>query len=368
MTRRVAALFGVLIAATLSAQPSPRRASNLAALIAYPTYYHQRPIIIVGTVALQDSGELRVTGDGISMHVLSAGRAPEGLDEIRGEFWDLGRMNADDPRLRLYDLKKTFNIDPEGAWPRPGQVMAVVASSVTAASQPAAPSVRNIVLFPSRYVEQAVTVTGQFGGRNLLGDLPDAPAQSRYDFVLRSADAAIWVTNIRPRGKDFELALDARIDTGRWLEVSGTLRQGRGLQWLDATAGSLKLTQPPKEVTEDTQIRVPAAPPPEVVFSAPTTDETDVRRSTNVRIQFSRDIDSATLRNHIRVTHSEAPGLDTPTSEFTTQYMPGTRVLEIKFQNPFERFLDVKVELQEGILGTDKQPLEPWTLRFQTGP
>ena len=22
-----------------------------------------------------------------------------GLDEVRGEFWDLGRMNADDPRL-----------------------------------------------------------------------------------------------------------------------------------------------------------------------------------------------------------------------------------------------------------------------------
>ena len=35
---------------------------------------------------------------------------------------------------------------------------------------------------------------GQFAGRNLLGDLPDAPAQSQWDFVLRSADAAIWVT------------------------------------------------------------------------------------------------------------------------------------------------------------------------------
>jgi len=43
------------------------------------------------------------------------------------------------------------------------------------------------------------------------------------------------VTNLRPRGKDFELALDARIDTGRWLEVQGTLQQGRGLQWLNAS-------------------------------------------------------------------------------------------------------------------------------------
>ena len=55
-------------------------------------------------------------------------------------------------------------------------------------------------------------MVGQFGGRNLLGDLPDSPGQSRWDFVLRSADAAIWVTNLRPRGKDFELCA-GRADT-----------------------------------------------------------------------------------------------------------------------------------------------------------
>ena len=58
----------------------------------------------------------------------------------------------------------------------------------------------------------------------------------------------------------------------------------------------------------------------------------------------------------------------TPKAEFTTQYLPGTRVLELKFANPLERFRTVTVELQDGILGTDKQPLEPWTLNFQTGP
>ena len=71
-----------------------------------------------------------------------------------------------------------------------------------------------------------MSVTGQFAGRNLLGDLPDAPAISRYDFVVRSADAAIWVTNLRPRGKDFELALDARIDTGRWVQLRACCSRG----------------------------------------------------------------------------------------------------------------------------------------------
>jgi hypothetical protein len=56
-----------------------------------------------------------------------------------------------------------------------------------------------------------------------------------------------------------------------------------------------------------------------------------------------------------------------PAAEFTTQYMPGTRVLEIKFPHPLERFRMIQVELGDGVLGTDQQPLKPWTLTFQTG-
>ena len=114
------------------------------------------------------------------------------------------------------------------------------------------PSIRAIVLNPSRYVDQKVSVTGQFSGRNLLGEMPDAPAKSRYDFVLRSTDAAVWIANMRPKlkdvnGKDLELGLDARIDTGRWLTLRGTVQQVRGLLVLDADAGSLALAKPPTE-------------------------------------------------------------------------------------------------------------------------
>jgi hypothetical protein len=250
--------------------------------------------------------------------------------------------------------------------------MALVLSSTQAATPPTAPSIRNIVLYPSRYLDQTVTVVGQFSGRNLLGDLPDAPAQSRYDFVLRSADAAIWVSNLRPRGRDFELALDARIDTSRWLEVSGRVQRGRGLQWIDGQQGAVKLATPPREITEEAPtIRVPAAPPPEVVFSAPIEDDTAVPLNSSVRMQFSRDLDPTTLRSRIRVTYdADAPAGGVPAGqpiEFTFQYLPGTRVLELKFPAPLERFRTVKVELLEGILGTDKQPLAPWALRFTTG-
>ncbi len=354
------------------AQPTTRHATNIASLLAYPGFYHARPIVIVGKVELAANDQPRVTDDAGSIRLISQAGAPEGVDEIRGEFWDLGRMKPDDPRLSKFDLKRTFQIDPDAPWPKAGEVTAIIATTVSAATTPSAPSIRAIVLHPSRYLDQKVQVIGQFSGRNLLGDLPDAPGKSRYDFVLRSADAAIWVINMRPKGKDFELALDSRMDTNRWLTLRGTVQQGRGLQWIDAEAGSLAAASPPTETKEEEQIRVPAGPPPEVIFSAPTQDETDVVQNTNVRIQFSRDIDPATIKGHVRASYvgsqTAEPGAPaTAALELTTQYNGLNRVLEIRFAKPLERFRTIRIELQDGILGTDGQPLKPWTLSFSAG-
>lgn len=369
----VALLSASLALATLHAQQQARRATNIAALRNFPAFYHLRPVIVVGRLALADNGDLRLADEGGAMRVVSRGATPDGPAEVRGEFWDLGRMNADDPRLAGYDLLRTFRVDPEGTWPRPGTVTAIVASAIAEATPGGTATIRTIVLNPARFLDQKVTVTGQFAGRNLLGDLPDAPAKSRYDFVIRSADAAIWVANLRPRGKDFELALDARIDTGRWVEVSGILQQGRGLQWLDATGTTIALAKPPAvETAQDTPIRVPAAPAPEVVFSTPTDEETDVAPGTSIRVQFSRDISVATFKSHVTAAYDEAEAkargeTDIPAIEFTTQYMPGNRVLEIRFAKPLEPFRMVRIALGEGILGMDQQPLVPWTLTFTTG-
>ena len=150
--------------------------------------------------------------------------------------------------------------------------------------------------------------------------------------MLRSADAAIWVSGARPQGKDFDLALDARIDTGRWLEVTGVVQEGRGLQWLEVGPDGIQLGKPLTESAppeEQPVVRVPAAPPPEVVFSAPTQDETDVLLNSTVRIQFSRDIDASTLKGHVaravpRIGDRERGEPTTPTAEFTTEYRPRT--------------------------------------------
>ncbi len=375
----VGAAIALALTASADAQPAARRATNISAIRAYSGFFHRRSVLIVGTVAVTPDGRLRVSDDSGSIDLVSKSTAPDGLDEIRGEFWDIGRMKPDDVKLHDFDYRSWFHFDPDGPWPRPGEVTAIIATSVTPTSLANADSIRAIVLQPSRYVDQKVTITGQYSGRNLLGDLPDAPGRSRYDFVLRSADAAIWVSNMRPKlrdanGKEFELALDSRIDTGRWLQVRGTVMQARGLEWIDAEAGSLTLTKAPTDAvaTEAEPIRVPAAPPPEVIFSAPTEDETDVAQTTTVRIQFSRDLDPATLRGHIRARYLDSQSVErgeptTPPADFTFQYMAASRVLEMKFTKALERFRTIKVELLDGIVGTDKQPLKPWTLTFAIG-
>ncbi len=366
--------IGVLaLGATLVAQSAVRRATNLAALISYPGYFHLRPILVDGTLALRDDGEWWLKSDGLSMRVLVKDSAPEGSVEVLGDFWDVGRMHPDDPRLAAIDVQRTFHLDPDAAWPSAGQVLAIVASRIETTAAPPAPTIRSVVLFPARYVDQTVTLTGQFSGRNLLGDLPDAPGRSRWDFVLRSADAAVWVSGARPKGRDFDLSLDRRLDTGRWLTVTGVVHEGHGLQWIEAKEGDVSLGTPPAAMPtrEESPVRVPAAPPPEVIFSAPTQGETGVALDTTVRIQFSRDIDPKTVKGHITAGYVQATGRPAgeapPVPAFTTAYRPASRVLEVTFAAPLASFQTLALALDAGITGTDGQPLKPWRVTFDLG-
>lgn len=374
MAKRI--LICLALTGAVLAQPSgARRATNIEALLAYPDFFNGRAVILVGNVATADNGELRVSDGNASVRLVYKDHISDGLSEVRGFYWDVGRFKPDDPRVATLDLLNTFHLSAEGPWPRPGELTAVFASSIAPASAPSAPTIRSIVLFPTRYIDQRVTVTGQFAGRNLFGDLPDAPGKSQYDFVLRTTDAAIWVTGMRPKGKDFDLALDRRLDAGRWLEVAGVVRQGRGLEWIQGEAGTLKVGRPPTEPTETASepvARVPAAPPPEVIFSAPTDGETDVPIGTDVRIQLSRDIDPKTLKGNIHVSYATQEAVErgeptSPATSFTPTWGQANRMLELKFDKPFDRFRTVKIELTGDILGTDGQHLKPWTLTFGTG-
>ena len=141
-----------------------------------------------------DEHEIRVLlDDGVN--------APKGVVDARGLFLDVGRLEAGDPRAGSFAEGRDAD-----KWPRPGEEL-ILRISATSETQPASgASVRSIAIEPWRYDGQTVTVTGNFRGRNLFGDLPGAPGKSKYDFVLRGTEGAALGhrrpaarTGIRPR-------------------------------------------------------------------------------------------------------------------------------------------------------------------------
>ena len=174
---------------------------------------------------------------------------------------------------------------------------------------------------------------------------------------------------LQPKGKTFNLDPSKRIDTGRWLKVQGTVHSAKGLTWLDGT--SIDLAAAPEETTE-VAIDLPPAPPVEILFTAPAEGEADVRSTERIRMQLSRDLDPATLKDHVRLTYSAADSKERgeaqpPSIAFTTNYTKENRALEIRPAEPLARFRLVKMEILEGVKGTDGGPMKPFTLTFTTG-
>jgi hypothetical protein len=350
-----------------------RRVATIAAIRNHPAFYHAQTVVVRGELSGPEVQPPGLTSSDSTIRLLMRESPPgAGTYDVRGEVLDLGRLTAEDPRLSGVDLR-LYGVDVTDRWPRQGEVVLLRVTGADRAEPLRAPSVRSLALEPERYEDQRVMVRGQFRGRNLYGDLPQAPAaaaESRGEFVVRSADAAIWILGKRPRGRGFALDPESRIDTKRWVEVSGVVRRARGLVWI--VADDIKEVPPEKE--QPIAEAPPPQPliPPEVRFSVPIEGETDVPLSTHVRIQFSRDIDPASLKGHVRLSYVGDESVErgepqAPRIQTETRYDPGSRVLDIGFTTPLQRFRTMKVELLEGIVGTDGAPLAPWTLTFSLG-
>jgi hypothetical protein len=355
----------VLVAIGTAAQTPVRRVTSIDALRQFPGYFHLENVLLHGEFAESGNRVLLRGGEREIRVLLNEERSRTGLVEVRGVLFDIGRMEPGDPRLARYS-----DASPD-QWPRPGEELVLSVTGVAEAQLATTPSVRALALQPWRFEGQKVSLLGQFRGRNLFGDLPSAPGTSRYDFVLRSADAAVWVTGLRPRGKGFDLSVDARVDTGRWLEVTGTVSSQRGLVTVEAaTLVAAAAPEAPPPVSDEPLPAAPPAEPVEVVFSSPNDGEVDVALTSSVRVQFSRGLDPASLAGQIRVSYvgTAAPDVGTaPKAEFQHTYDAGTRAIEIKFTQPLERFRTVRVELLEGIKGFDGAPFTPWTMTFSVG-
>lgn len=362
----VLAVLGVLTSTTAFAQG--RLASNPDALVAAPVFFHGKQIAVRRDV--EPSGSLlRLVGTSKPIFVFwrDSSSAPRN-SEVRGEFWDIGRLERTDSRFSNVNFQPILDAASGGQWPPRDQVFLILNASTAESPLPNEPSIRAIALAPDQYVGKGVTLTGRFRGANLFADLPmGAGTKGRWDFVLQSADSAIWVTGVRPRGRGFDLDINSRLDTGRWLQVAGTVRRIGSLAYIEAT--SLSEATAPNETVVEVALPPPPPPPaPEVVFSAPIPEEIDADRAAAIRIQFSRDMDPRSFRDKVRISYVGAPEGSAALPAVTIRYIEGNRALEIKPTAPFDRFRTIKVDLLEGIVSNiDNAPLKPYSLTFTTG-
>jgi len=353
------------------AQPATTRTATTAeALVASPVFFHGKQIAVRRDIE-PARGLVKLANTAKPVFVVWADRpGVTSESEIRGEFWDIGRLERNDTRLGNADVQSILEYATQGQWPAHDQVFVILKATTIDSPLPAEPSIRALALAPDKYIGKGVTVTGRFRGANLFADLPtSAGTKGRWDFVLQSADAAIWVSGVRPRGKGFDLDINSRMDAGRWLQIAGTLRRDGPLPWIEAT--SLTATNAPKDAP--VSVAMPPPPPepsPTVIFSAPTQGETDAERAEPIRIQFSRDMEPRSFRDHVRVSYVGAgqAGATPAPPTMTIRYVEGTRALEIKPATPLDRLRQVKVDLLEGITSAvDGKPLAPWSLTFTTG-
>ena len=242
---------------------------------------------------------------------------------------------------------------------------AVLRISATSETQPASSaSVRTLAIEPWRYDGQTVTVTGNFRGRNLYGDLPGAPGKSKYDFVLRGTEGAVWVTDLRPRGQGFELDVNRRVDTDRWVEVTGTVVREKGLVSVKATRMSLSKAPQSTSVADEPPVPAVELTPVQVVFNSPTEGETDVSGTS----PDSHTVLAWTEREFACGEHSgELPG-----SRRQRRIQVGVRRGQSRHRRspspkPLEAFRTVRIELLDGIKGFDGAPFKPWTVTFSVG-
>lgn len=352
-------LFLALLLVTVSdAQTNVRRLTTVDALRQYPGFYHLQNVLVRGELATEGTRMfLRADEHEVRVFLDNGVNTPNGVVDARGLFLDVGRLEAGDPRAGAFNDGR----DPD-KWPKPGEELIVRIGGTSETQAVAGATVKSIAIEPWRYDGQTVTIAGNFRGRNLYGDLPGAPGKSKYDFVLRGTEGALWVTDVRPRGQGFDLDVNRRVDTDRWLEVTGTVVREKGLVSLKATRVSL--TKAPQVVASD-EPSTPPVPlaPIEVVFNSPTDGETDVTGSSPVRVQFSRGLNESSIAGNIRVSYVGVEGA----VDFKSAYDAANRAILITFAKPLQPFRTVKVELLDGLKGFDGAPIKPWTVTFSVG-
>jgi hypothetical protein len=358
--------LALLAPAESVAQTAQRRLTTIDALRQFPGYYHLQNVLLRGEFG-ETAGRFLLRSDTSEMRVQfsDGAAATSGTVEVRAQLVDIGRLEPGDARASGFTEGRA---DASERWPRPGEELFLQVTDVRAVDPGTTPSIRALALEPWKFVGQRVTLVGNFRGRNLFGDLPDSPAVGRYDFVLRGAEGSVWITGLRPRGKGFDLDVDRRVDTNRWLTVTGIVSHERGLVRIAAATLEAAVAPDDRPAVAETPAEKAPPEPVEIIFNSPADGDTDVTPTTPVRIQFSKGLAEGTVAGRFRARYTGTPDAAESDLPLRVTYDAATRSIEVRFAQPPERLRTVRVELLDGLTGFDGGPIRPWSISFSIAP
>ncbi len=221
---------------------------------------------------------------------------------------------------------------------------------------------RDLVKDPANYVGKQIVVYGKFRGNNLYGDLSIKDKRTPRDFIIKLADAAIWVTGRRPRGDGFRLDPKKRRDTGKWLNVIGTAWQHEGSGTYYLRAEKIELADKPEEKDlEPAKVVKPEeeklGPPPEVTFSLPLPGERDIPLDSEFHIQFSNPMKAETFNRNVDLLYADDDGIGNPFPELEVSYDRDSRTLTVKPNKQLEASKEIELILYDAIEDEDGQKI-----------
>lgn len=392
-------LLGVAATAALAQDnrymgEEPQRVS-VEELVRTSMMYNERPVIVKGELTYGDTVdannniyELRGDDNLRTIRVAMGARSFEDLRfkignkvEITGIFFDLQSVMMPERHPVLRYFPGAVRQDDFGDKNYFIAIMGVAdAGPIESDLKPADPSetpdivdpdidasglavvdLRELVKNPSGYAGQQISVLGKFRGSNLYGDLSIRDKLTPRDFVIKVADAAIWVTGRRPRGKDFRLDPDKRRDTGEWLRVIGEPWEFEGTYYLRAM--KVELAEDPDNADlEPVKVTLveedEPGPPPEVAFSLPIDGDRAVPLDSDFQVQFSKPMKAGSFHRNVDLLYADDDGFGNPFPELEVLYDDITRTLTVKPHKVLEPGKEIRLILYDAIVDDEGQGLE----------
>ena len=425
----ICCLAAGLLASSADAQygyfPDQPEAVEVADLSRRPSFFHEKAVLTRGKLGFSFGTDQRVMvledPEFLAEEILIAQPYMSSNDlafmgggevEIEGWFFDTSQFQY--MRIQSHPILRNYPVDP--SWGensmdmRTRGFLAIVAVTPIRATEDlsskrereakaemavgdaikieagsvAAVDIAELVDDPDPWLSRRIEVIGKFRGNNLFGDLSIKDKKTPRDFVIKTAEDAIWITGMRPAGQGFRFDPKRRRDTGKWLRVYGRPWTDDGMVYLRAER--IELTDPPDdESLEPVDIRVAEKEAreaeitsPRVVFSLPLDGEREIPLDSEFRVQFSNRMAANSFHAAVDLLYADDPYYDNPFPDLELTYDDGSRTLLVAPHASLDPGREVHLILYGEIEDEHGQHLEPqplaaewdenavWVLSFRT--